>query len=112
MFRVSEVRWREVKRRHRRMACRLQSHGEERGSAGGFLGQPPPSPGWFGSWVGVAQGLAGGLGEGHDPWLSKLAVRAFHCGEKQTQTAQTDGGYDAVGAFHIGVFIPSVFYIS
>lgn len=32
-------------------------------------------------WVtgGSAQGLAGGRGEGQEPWLSKLAVLAFHC---------------------------------
>lgn len=33
-------------------------------------------------WVftsGSDQGLAGGLGEGQDPWLSKLAVLVFHC---------------------------------
>lgn len=37
-----------------------------------------PLLGW---WVtgGSVQGLAGGLGEGQEPWLSKLAVLAFHC---------------------------------
>lgn len=35
----------------------------------------------LGCWVtgGSAQGLAGGRGEGQEPWLSKLAVLAFHC---------------------------------
>lgn len=28
----------------------------------------------------AAQGLAGGLGEGQEPWESKLAVLVFHCG--------------------------------
>lgn len=28
--------------------------------------------------AGAAQGLEGGLGEGQDPWESKLAVLAFH----------------------------------
>ncbi len=45
------------------------------GSAGG---RKLPSGG---CWVtgGPAQGLAGGRGEGQEPWLSKLAVLAFHC---------------------------------
>lgn len=38
----------------------------------------------LGCWVtgSSSQGLAGGLGEGQEPWLSKLAVLAFHCGTK------------------------------
>ena len=32
---------------------------------------------------GSAQGLAGGRGEGQEPWLSKLAVLAFHCGTQR-----------------------------
>lgn len=41
----------------------------------GGRGSPP------GCWItgGSAQGLAGGRGEGQEPWLSKLAVLAFHC---------------------------------
>lgn len=40
-------------------------------------GRDTPPPRW--ASAGAAQGLAGGLGEGHEPWLSKLAVLAFHC---------------------------------
>lgn len=40
-------------------------------------GSPPQSA--------AAQGLAGGLGEGQEPWLSKLAVLAFHCGRQGHQ---------------------------
>lgn len=34
---------------------------------------------------GSDQGLAGGLGEGQDPWLSKLAVLAFHCKKRHME---------------------------
>lgn len=54
---------------------------------------PPPPPLGCGVSAGAAQGLAGGLGEGQEPWLSKLAVLAFHCRRQGHQeTDQRPGG--------------------
>lgn len=52
----------------------------------------PPPPLGCGVSARAAQGLAGGLGEGQEPWLSKLAVLAFHCRRQgQQETDQRPG---------------------
>lgn len=35
--------------------------------------------------------MGGGLGEGQEPWLSKLAARPCHCGQKRNPVKQTAG---------------------